>query len=100
MATSIGVPRLSRGARALLAFARKNGLRVAVRGGGHSFPGHSVVDDGIIIDLRHMNQVSVDPSDRCVTVGGGAVWSEVMGRRCHMASRSPEAMSHTPVSAA
>jgi FAD/FMN-containing dehydrogenase len=65
--------------QAALAFARKSGLRVAVRGGGHSFPGHLVVDDGIVIDLRHMNQVSVDPSDRRVTVGGGAVWSEVDG---------------------
>jgi FAD binding domain/Berberine and berberine like len=62
-----------------LAFARKNGLPVAVRGGGHSFPGHSVVDDGIVIDLREINHVSVDPSGRRATVGGGAVWSEVDG---------------------
>jgi len=62
-----------------LAFARKSGLPVAIRGGGHSFPGHSVVDDGIVIDLRQMNQVVVDPSGRRATVGGGAVWSEVDG---------------------
>src|SRR5882672_5524955 len=65
--------------QAALAFALKNRLRVAIRGGGHSFPGHSVVDDGIVIDLRRMNQVAVDPSGRRAIVGGGAVWSEVDG---------------------
>jgi FAD/FMN-containing dehydrogenase len=63
--------------RAALAFGRKSGRPMAIHSGGHSFPGHSTVDDGVVIDLRHMNQVIVDPSARRATIGGGAIWSEV-----------------------
>ena len=63
--------------QAALGFARKEGLPIAVRSGGHSFPGHSVADGALVIDLRQINQVSLDPAAQRVTVGGGAVWSEV-----------------------
>lgn len=62
---------------ATLAFARGNGLPIAVRGGGHSYPGLSVIDDGVVIDLRRINQVALKVSERRATVGGGALWSEV-----------------------
>src|SRR5215203_3807376 len=42
-------------------FARDTGLLVAVRGGGHSFPGLSVCDGGLLIDLSPMKGIRVDP---------------------------------------
>jgi len=63
--------------RAALDFGRKLALPIAARSGGHSFPGLSVADGALVIDLRNMNQVRVDPDMRRATVGGGAVWAEV-----------------------
>src|SRR5690242_17074591 len=47
-----------------LRFAHLNDLEIAVRGGGHSIPGFSSVDGGLMIDLSPMNWVQVDPAGR------------------------------------
>ena len=60
-----------------LALARERDWPIAVRNGGHSAAGAGVVDDGIVIDLRRMNAVQVDPTARTARVQGGAVWSDV-----------------------
>jgi FAD/FMN-containing dehydrogenase len=54
--------------------ARENGLPVAVRGGGHSVPGFGTVDDGVVIDLSAMQEVSVDPATKTARAQGGATW--------------------------
>ena len=54
-------------------FARDNNLLVAVRGGGHSWPGKSVCDGGIMIDLSQMNTVDVDADARQARAQGGAL---------------------------
>jgi FAD/FMN-containing dehydrogenase len=58
---------------AAVRFARTHGLLVAVRGGGHSFPGYSACDEGMVIDLSPMNEVRVDPATRTSRVRAGAL---------------------------
>src|ERR671938_194909 len=58
-------------------FARETGLLVAVRGGGHSFPGLSVCDGGLVIDLTLMKGISVDPQARTVRAQAGVLLGEL-----------------------
>ena len=62
---------------AAVRFATGTKLGIAVRGGGHSFPGHSVCDGGIVIDLGLMKGIRVDPEARTARVQAGALWGEL-----------------------
>lgn len=57
--------------------ARAHGLEIAVRGGGHGVAGKALTDGGLVIDLRQMHAVSVNPTARTVTVQGGATMSHL-----------------------
>lgn len=65
------------GVIASVRFARDRGLLIAVRGGGHSIPGFSTCDGGIVIDLSRMRGVRVDPEARVARVNGGALLAEL-----------------------
>jgi FAD/FMN-containing dehydrogenase len=58
-------------------FARDHQMLVAIRGGGHNGPGLGSVDDGLVIDLRQMNGVRVDPEARTARVEGGALLGDL-----------------------
>ncbi len=61
---------------AAVAFARKHGLIVAVRSGGHSVAGLSICADGILIDLGGLKRIEVDAAARTARAGGGVLWGE------------------------
>lgn len=62
--------------REAIAFGRGAGLPIAVHAGGHSVAGLSMNDGGLVIDVRSMNDVSIDPAAKTIRVGGGTVWGE------------------------
>ena len=52
------------------AFAQDHGIRVAIRSGGHSYPGWSAGDGALVVDVRPLHGVSLDGTT--ATVGAGA----------------------------
>ncbi|GHH39667.1 FAD-binding oxidoreductase [Lentzea cavernae] len=55
---------------AAITWAREHDVPLVARGGGHSYAGTSV-NAGLVLDLRGLDSVHVDPSTSLVTVGGG-----------------------------
>ena len=62
---------------AAVRFASDTGLVISVRGGGHSFPGLSVCDGGIVIDLGPMKGIRVDPETRTARAQAGVLLGEL-----------------------
>ncbi|MEP7302998.1 MAG: FAD-binding protein [Caldimonas sp.] len=70
-------------------FARSNNLRLVVKGGGHSYQGTSNAADSLLIWTRKMNAITLHDAfvgqgcearsmpTRAVSVGAGAIWSQV-----------------------
>ena len=59
-----------------LSLARKLGLDVAVRGGGHNVGGRGTIDGGLVVDLSLMKGLHVDPKTRTARAEGGTLWKE------------------------
>jgi FAD/FMN-containing dehydrogenase len=48
----------------VVSLARETGIELAIRSGGHSIPGHSVSEGGIVLDLSEMKALQIDPHGR------------------------------------
>ena len=62
---------------AAIGFARGSGLEISVRGGAHNSAGTAVCDDGLMLDLSLLNEVTVDPAARRARAGGGALLADL-----------------------
>ena len=70
-------PRSAEDIRKAVGAAASAQAPLAVRCGGHSFPGFSTCNDGLVIDLSQMNAVSVDPRSGTADVEGGALLGDL-----------------------
>jgi FAD/FMN-containing dehydrogenase len=69
-------------------FARKNDLRLVIKGGGHSYQGTSNSPDSLLIWTRHVKDITTHPAfvpqgceetmkpQPAVTMGAGAIWMQ------------------------
>ncbi|TXS94312.1 FAD-binding oxidoreductase [Parahaliea maris] len=79
-------------------FARERNLLVAIRGGGHSWPGKSVCEGGIMIDLADLNQVDVNPERKIASAAGGALLNNLdTASLAHGLVTTAGVVSHTGV---
>ncbi|MFD2792085.1 FAD-binding oxidoreductase [Promicromonospora vindobonensis] len=77
-------PRDAADVAAAISHARREGLALSVRSGGHGLQGSATNDGGMVLDLKHLDTVELidpdgaDPDGRRVRVGAGACWGTVM----------------------
>src|SRR4030095_1448609 len=62
---------------AAVRFARTHQLLVAVRGGGHSYPGYGVCDGGMVIELSLMKGIRVETEARTGRAQAGVLLGEL-----------------------
>jgi FAD/FMN-containing dehydrogenase len=58
-------------------YGRAEGLKLAVRSGGHNGAGLGSCDDGLVIDLSAMRGTHVDPVASTVRAQGGCTWGDI-----------------------
>ena len=63
--------------QAVVTFARDHDLELAVRSGGHSGAGHGTVDGGLVLDLREMKAIEIDPETRTAWAETGLTAGDV-----------------------
>lgn len=78
-------------------FARSHHLPVAVRGGGHSLCGHSVCDEGLVIDLSGMKGVGIDHERSTARMQAGLTLGEFVQETLRWGLATTTGTSREPV---
>lgn len=77
-------------------FATTHSLPFSIRSGGHHAAGFSTNNDGLVLDLSHLNSIEIlDEKAGLVRLGTGALWGDVanaLGKR-HLAISSGDTKS-------
>jgi FAD/FMN-containing dehydrogenase len=73
----IVAPRSEKEVQQALAYAKATGLSISPAGVRHSMGGHAFRRGGVVLDMRHMNSIRLDPEKSTVVVGAGATWHDI-----------------------
>ena len=77
-------------------FARERNLLLSVKCGGHSLPGKSTSDGGMMIDLSRMHSVDVDPAAMSMRADGGSLLGHLdLASTAHNLMTTTGIVSHT-----
>src|SRR4051812_3825939 len=77
-AAAVTYPRDVREVVAAVNHARATGLRVAPQATGHNVSAYGSLEDAVLVDVRNLQDVSIDPGARRVRVGAGVKWERVV----------------------
>src|SRR3954449_5928023 len=74
---AIALPRDVAEVVAAVDYARARGLRVAPQATGHNADAFGALEDTLLVDVRELQDVSIDPGARRVRVGAGVKWGRI-----------------------
>lgn len=74
---AVATPRSAAEVTRLVRRASRDGVRLAIRGGGHSQGGQSLTDRGVVVDTMHLDRVEL-VGPELVRAQGGAQWGKVV----------------------
>jgi hypothetical protein len=58
-------------------FAVTHNLPFNIKGGGHSAAGYCLNDNGVVIDMKHLNKISFNKKKESLTAQMGVIWSDL-----------------------
>ena len=73
----IALPEDVRDVVAAVEYTRDNGLRVAPQATGHNADAYGALEDALLVDVRELQEVSIDAGARRVRVGAGVKWGRI-----------------------
>jgi FAD/FMN-containing dehydrogenase len=77
---AVALPRDVDDAIAAVEYAGAHGLRVAPQAAGHNADALGSLEDVLLVDVRELQDVSIEPDARRVRVGAGVKWERVVPR--------------------
>jgi FAD/FMN-containing dehydrogenase len=63
--------------RRVLAVARETGVELAIRSGGHSGAGHGTTEGGLVLDVRKLRRIDIDPVTKTAWAETGLTAADV-----------------------